>query len=88
MLQEHEVVATGTWLYDGTVPTRMMIYKVPARLAPTRYNDDDELDESSPVPETPDGFIYVPSSGSDFGWTIDEAKRAADRSPWGPVNWD
>jgi hypothetical protein len=54
----HRVVAEGAWLYDGTVPQHIAIYAKPARFADTRYDDDDQLDESRPIPKTKDGFLY------------------------------
>jgi hypothetical protein len=83
------IVAGGTWLYDGVVPQRVAIYATPARFASSRYDDDDQLDESRPIPTTRDGFLYYcwpwVSSGH---LTVEEAKAWADAQPWGPVRWD
>jgi hypothetical protein len=83
----NEIVATGTWFYDKTVPQRIAIYAKPARFASSRYDDDDELDESRPIPDTIDGFLYYCRPGSEH-LTIEDAKAWADAQPWGPVTWD
>jgi hypothetical protein len=84
-----KVVATGTWLYDGTVPMRISVCARPARFASSRYDDDDQLDETRPIPDTKDGFLYCCFPFSDSGHlTIDEAKEWANAQPWGPVIWD
>jgi tetratricopeptide (TPR) repeat protein len=83
--------ATGTWLYDRTVPMEITIWATPAHLAFERFDDEDGflLIDSRPIPETRDGFLYscAPSPGGQY-LTIDEAKAAADAQPWGPVKWD
>ena len=84
-----KVVATGTWFYDRVVPREIRIYAKPARFASSRYDDDDQIDESRPVPETIDGFLYfcAPWSSGDH-LTVQEAKAWADAQPWGPIIWD
>jgi len=83
------IVATGIWLYDGRIPKRIVIYAKPARFAASRYDYDDQLDESRPIPATLDGFLYSCSLGGCGDYlTIDEAKMWADDQPWGPVKWD
>jgi hypothetical protein len=83
------VVATGKWLYGGTVPTQVAIFAKPAEFAYSRFEEDEELNKSAPVPETLDGFLYQASLG-DCGehQTLAEAKAWADAQPWGPVKWD
>lgn len=84
-----KTVAKGTWLYGGTAPMRIEILAVPACFAGSRYDDDDQLDETRPIPETKDGFLYLPSLGASHGYlTIEEAKAWCDAQPWGPVVWD
>jgi hypothetical protein len=51
-------VGTSSWLYDGLVPTKIAIWARPAYLASSRFDDDDQLDEVIPIPETKDGFLY------------------------------
>lgn len=82
------LVLTGTWLYDGTVERRMEICSRPAQYAWSRYNDDLELDESTPIPETPDGCLYYvgATQGGEFT-SLAEAMAWADKQPWGPVKW-
>lgn len=52
------VVATGTWLFGGVVAKPIRICSRPARLAGSRYDEDDQLDTSRPIPVTEDGLIY------------------------------
>jgi hypothetical protein len=82
-------VATGTWFYDRTVPKPITVWAKPASRSFSRYDDDDQLVESRPIPETKDGFLYScqPGRGEEF-LTIEEAKASADAEPWGPVAWD
>lgn len=85
---EKRLVASGTWFYDKTVPKPISIYAVPARLSGSRYDDDDQLDESTPIPNTVDGFVYRCSlGGGGEHATVDEARAWADSQPWGPVTW-
>ncbi|HYD18448.1 MAG TPA: hypothetical protein VEF76_08215 [Patescibacteria group bacterium] len=81
-------VATGTWLYDRTVTMHAAIWAKPASQASSRYNEDDQLDENMPIPETRDGFLYTcwPFWVGEY-LTAEEAKKAADKKPWGPVTW-
>jgi hypothetical protein len=84
-----KVVATGTWFYDQVAPMRIAICAKEAPFASSRYDEDDQLDETRSIPQTLDGFLYYTNLGS-IGdhLTVDEAKAAADRQPWGPVKWD
>jgi hypothetical protein len=82
-------VATGTWFYDSTVPVQISIWAKPAHLASSRFDEDDHLDESKPIPETKDGFLYCCRPGNcGEHLTLDEAKLAANAQPWGPVTWN
>jgi hypothetical protein len=89
MADEYKVVATGIWLYDKIVPTRITIHAMPARDSNSRRDDDYQFDDSKPIPETRDGFLYfcAPEGGDEF-LTIEDAKAWADAQPWGPVKWD
>jgi hypothetical protein len=80
-------VATGHWLYDGIIPKPIELWAKPASESSTRYNDDEELDESRPIPESNDGFLYCTDAGHPEFGTIDEAKAYADALPWGPITW-
>ena len=82
------IVATGTWFYDKNVPKKIKVYCAPAKYSSRRYNEDDELDESSPIPVTPDGLVYMiyPYGGEEY--TLEKAKAWADAQPWGPCVWD
>jgi hypothetical protein len=66
---------------------KLVVWAKPARLASSRFDGDDNLVESSPIPETKDGFLYSYWPGGEY-MTIEEAKAAADAEPWGPVKWD
>ena len=81
-------VATGTWFYDRTVPMEIAVWAKPALRAYSRFDEDDNLIESAPIPGTKDGFLYFCRPGRGEYMTIDEAKTAADAEPWGPVKWD
>lgn len=88
-LEEYErIVATGTWLYDKTIPMKIKIYSSPAKYSCTRYNDEEELDESLSIPVTPDGLIYKIFPGWGEEHTLEKAKAWADGQPWGPCVWD
>ncbi len=82
------VAVTGTMLYDGIVPRRIDIFARRAEFAASRYNDDEEVDHSAPIPQTPDGFVYYvdDTAGGEF-LTIADAMAWADSQPWGPVKW-
>jgi len=84
-----ELVATGTWLYDQQVPSPISILRKQAKWASSRYDwETDHWDESRPVPDTVDGFLYYCSLGkSGEHLTVDDAKAWADAQPWGPVSW-
>jgi hypothetical protein len=81
-------VATGTWLYSGSVPYPITVWAKPASESYSRYDWDDQLDESRPIPETRDGFLYCTLPGQGEYLTIDDAKTSADSQPWGPVTWN
>jgi hypothetical protein len=87
MRKEAKVVASGTWLYDGSVPHRIDIYSLPAELAGSRFDEDDQLDPTTPIPQTPDGNVYRSTFGREQP-TLEEAMAWADAQPWGPVKWD
>jgi hypothetical protein len=74
----------------GKVPYSIEIHARPARFALSRFDEDDHLDEASPIPTTLDGFVYFSSmgSGGHFFLTAGEAKRWVDAQSWGPVKWE
>jgi hypothetical protein len=88
-----EKVATGIWYYDGQVPRPVSIHRKEARLAESRFNYDTDgepvLDETRPIPETKDGYLYFCSSANSGDLlSVDDVKAWADAQPWGPVKWD
>ena len=82
-----KIVGSGTWCYGGGVAKRIVVRAAPARLSRSRYDEDDRLDERTPIPVTPDGFVYHCDPGPE-GRTLEEAKALADAEPGGPVTWD
>jgi len=80
-------VATGIWLYGGTVPYSIDVWAKPASESYSRYDDDEQLDESRPIPETKDGFLYSTWPGQGEFLTVEDAKASADAQPGGPVKW-
>jgi hypothetical protein len=82
-------VATGSWLYDGVVPKPISVWSKPAHLSSSRFDEDDQLDDTKPIPETLDGLLYCcrPGGRGEF-LTVEEAEAGADAQPWGPVKWD
>jgi len=59
-------------------------------MAYSRFDyETDQINESRPVPETKDGFLYFCSLGKSGGHLcVDDAKAWANAQPWGPVSWD
>jgi hypothetical protein len=87
----YRIAATGTWLYDRTVRMKVLVWAKPASFAYARFDDDENLIEGRPTPETKDGFLYFfqfQLGASDEYLTIEEAKAAAEAKPWGPIRWD
>jgi hypothetical protein len=67
----------------------LVVWAKPAHLASSRFDEDDNLVETSPIPETKDGFLYCYWPGKSGEYiTIEEAKQAASAEPWGPIKWD
>lgn len=88
----YEVLAIGAWLYDGQVRREIELIARPAKWAGNRWVEDERgalvLDESAPIPQTPDGRVYYvgTTAGGEFA-TAEEAIAWADDQPWGPVRW-
>jgi hypothetical protein len=77
-------VATGTWFYDKTVPMEIAIWAKPAHLASSRFDEDDKLIESRPIPETKDGFLYFCSPGRSSEYlTVARGKGGGGRKALG-----
>ena len=66
------------------------IWAKPAHQASSRFDENDQLDEIRPIPETKDGYLYCcwPPYKQDEHLTIEEAKIAANAQLWGPIIWD
>ena len=86
-MREKRLVASGTWLYDGSLARRIDVYAASAVFAGSRFDEYDHFDPTSPIPETPDGNVYVTSFGGERP-TLRETMSWADGQPWGPVKWD
>ena len=88
-----KIVLSGVWLYDGVLSQRIDIIATPAELACSRYYDfevaGDEIDPTSPVPVTDDGFVYYVghTAGGEF-LSLSAAKAWAESQPWAPITWD
>jgi hypothetical protein len=79
-------VASGTWFYDRTAPMTASIWAAPAHLL--RVDECGQFDETVPVPENLDGFLYFCWPNNDGPYlTAEAAKAAADAKPWGPFRW-
>jgi hypothetical protein len=89
--------ATGTWLYDGSVPHRVEILACNYDRIHAGYLEEMEhvlqdhgyeMDlPGPPRPLGPDGVLYHVWSSPDFD-TIAEAKAWAETQPCGPITWD
>jgi hypothetical protein len=93
MPNDGKIVATGTWYCDGSVPRPIAICAKEARFASSRYDWEKcggpTLEESRPIPETKDGFLYYCFPGNSGEYlSIEDAKAWADAQQWGPVAWD
>jgi hypothetical protein len=86
---DDEIVLTGTWLYDKQVPRQISILRKQPKYADSRYDwEANQWDESAPIPDTADGFLYYCSVGnSGEHLSVRDAKAWADAQPWGPVIW-
>lgn len=82
-------VITGTWLYDGTKKMRVVITAKAVEFASARYDDDEQLVSTAPIPHTADGYLYEvgTTSGGEFS-SLEEAMDWVNAQPWGPVTWD
>ena len=92
-MNQNKVVAVGTWYYDGLIPHRVEIHSFPARFSASRFAEDGEntgeYDESLPIPETLDGYLYECRpffSGEHL--SIEAVKAWIASQPWAPVTWD
>jgi len=88
-LDPARVVATGTWLYDGTVPCRVFVQREevwPAFDDP----DDDPNAEDKVMPcvsvwyENPGGGC---TAGGGYFHTVEDAKNAVAKIISGKVEW-
>ena len=84
---EGVIVASGTWLYDGSIPRRTSVI---ARNYDVKWSmhEADGLREQGELPQQPgpEGLYYYVSGSGPFA-TIAEAKQWTEDA-WGPVKWD
>lgn len=90
-----EPVASGFWLYDGSVRMPIAVVKrnfdilhamYLEEMEHVRHDHGYELPPKPPAKPGPDGVFYSVANSPDFE-TIEEAKAWADVQPWGPVSW-
>lgn len=88
----YDVVAIGTWLYDGQAAREIELLARPAKWASGRWVENARgelvLDEDVPVPKTSDGLVYyVGTTGGGEFPTAEAAMGWANEQSWGPVRW-
>ena len=93
------VVAAGTWLYDGSVPTEVRVVRLGYDFWFAVGEADGELADRELPALNPDGYLYYvsfrPGSVEDGKFwpdsigdqTLAEAKATAQRRLPGPVTW-
>ena len=86
-MKTKRIVATGIWLYDKSIPQKIDVFTVPAAYSSFRYDEDDQLDETRPIPQTPDGLVYKTTCGGEQP-SLDAIIKWADAQSWGPVKWN
>lgn len=94
-----KIVATGVWLYDGSLPRTVEIqasnYDYTYEEALEEYEDalavgqEDEVRKpEAPRSLGPDGWLYkVDGWGGGLFESLDAAMAWANARPWGPVTW-
>jgi hypothetical protein len=83
-------VASGYWLYDGLIRHQVSVVAIGAAFASSRHDQNEEIDPTTPIPETPDGRVYYVQSGG-RGIEFDTMQAAIDwanTQPWAPIFWD
>ena len=93
------VVAEGTWLYDGTAPTPVLIVRCDWDFWYAIREADGEIETGESPRLNQDGYAYYVrlapgwSEGKPF-WphgpgymTVEEAKSAAEEAVPSPVHW-
>jgi hypothetical protein len=92
-----ELVATGTWLYDGTVRMPVYVVRLDYDFWYEIAAEDDELSPGEVPALNPDGYLYyvlfqeVPAPpiwpDSPGSATVDEAKVFASTKVPGEIAW-
>lgn len=88
----YDVMAIGTWLYDGQAAREIELLARPAKWASARWVEDARgelvLDEDAPIPKTFDGLVYyVGTTGGGEFPTAEAAMAWASEQPWGAISW-
>ena len=90
-IDETRIVASGTWLYDGSVPSRIIIQQEdvwPAFFDPEDDpNMEDKIISCVSVWYEAVGSHTFNSQGG-YYHTVQEAKAYVEKMLHGPVNWD
>ena len=87
-----ETVATGRWLYAGTVPKTVEIVAFDCDYFFERMPCDDGRDPYERHPLNADGRLFYIKTAGDvlplrpFG-TVGDARAWADAQPWAPIAW-
>jgi len=91
-IDQSRIVATGVWLYDGTVPCRVVIQS--EDIWPAFYDpeddpnvDDKEISCVSVWYENPAGG-HTFNAGGGYYHTVEEAKAGVEKTVVGEVKWD
>jgi hypothetical protein len=84
-----KVVTTGTWLYDGTVVCRVVILEEETWPGSGDREDAPDAEDKavrcvSVWYESPGGEFHA---GGGYYHTVEEAKRAVEKTLSGPVEW-
>lgn len=82
-------VTAGTFLYDGTVPTKIVIIAKDHDASYALAAAEEWLKPSEePMPVGPDGVLYYQQGELKPHRTLDEAKAWIESKGWGHITWD
>lgn len=92
MWEEGEVVAVGTWLYDGSVKAEVTIQKMPILFGSGDYQDPPEIREDREVESyyiwfAPAGEPGEFRAGGGAELTLEKAKRRAEELVGQEISW-
>lgn len=90
-IDESRIVATGTWLYDNTVPCRVIIQK--EDVWPSFFDPEDDPNVDDMVTPCVSVWYENPGGGHTFNagggyyHTVEEAKAAVTEKLSGTIKW-